>query len=190
MYVSDELCRKYGLSIVETERSQKAMGISKSRINHYVRNDEKMQLVKKDIDNAIQKANSYRHFKEHLYEKNYDIKDNGKYLTLTTPYFKRNVRIERFFGDDYSRGNITLKGERENWYRLLKKETNAGNKTIIQAKIDLLTEKINNLHSKIRIGERCVYRIQILQTECLEIKKRTKELNMKDFKIKSKGLIR
>lgn len=295
--VSDELCRKYGLSIVETERSEKAMGISKSRINHYVRNNEKMQLVKKDIDNAIQKANSYRHFKEQLYEKNYDIKDNGKCLTLTTPYFKRNVRIERYFGDDYSRENITLKisqkfwfrpmgyhiptrvkrrytgpkidkeklktskfyrlyvyylylfgklprkciyteksseyikyqkeskmifnelnfinrykftntndvkvfikecqdkliplkGEREDLYRLLKKETNSGNQTVIQAKIDLLTEKINNLHSKIRIGKRCVDRIQILQTQCLEIKKQTKALNIKDFKIKLKELIR
>lgn len=277
--VNDELCRKYGLSIVETERSEKAMGISKSSINHYVRNDEKMQLIKKNIDIAIQKAKNYTHFKEQLYKKGYDIKDSGKYLTLTTPYSKRNVRIERYFGDDYSRNTITLKisqkfwfrpfgyhspnrvkriytgpkidkdklktssfyrlyvyylyffgklprtekspeyikyqkeskmifnelnfinrykfantndveifikeyqdkfiplkGERENLYRLLKKETNVGNKTIIQAKIDLLTEKINDLHSKIRIGERCVDRIEILQIKYLEIEKKVTEL--------------
>ena len=295
--VNDELCRKYGLSIVETERSEKSMGISKSRINHYVRNDEKMQLVKKDIDNAIQKANSYKHFKEQLYEKNYDIKDNGKYLTLTTPYFKRNVRIERYFGDDYSRENITLKisqkfwfrpltyhsadrikriytgpkidkeklktskfyrlyvyylylfgklprkciytekspeyikyqkeskmifnelnfinrykfantndveifikecqdkliplkGERENLYRLLKKETNANNQTIIQAKIDLLTEKINDLHSKIRIGERCIDRIEILQIQYEERKNRIREFNLEDYPNKHKAKVR
>lgn len=295
--VSDELCKKYGLSIVETERSEKAMGISKSRINHYVRNNEKMQLVKKDIDNAIQKANSYNHFKEQLYIKGYDIKDSGKYLTLTTPYFKRNVRIERYFGDDYSRDNITLKisqkfwyrsltyhsadrikriytgpkidkeklktssfyrlyvyylyffgklprkciyteknpeyikyqkeskmifnelnfinrykfdntndveifikecqdkliplkGERENLYRLLKKETNAGNNTIIQAKIDLLTEKINDLHSKIRIGERCIDRIEILQIQYEERKNRIREFNVENSKTKRKTKVR
>ena len=270
-------------AIVETERSEKVMGISKSRINHYVRNNEKMQLVKKHIDNAIQKAKSYKHFKEQLYKKGYDIKDSGKYLTLTTPYFKRNVRIERYFGNDYSIDNITLKisqkfwfrplgyhspnrvkrifsghkidkeklktskfyrlyvyylylfgklprkciytekspkyikyqkeskmifnelsfinkykfvntndveifikvcqdkliplkGERENLYKLLKKETNAGNQTIIQAKIDLLTEKVNDLHSNIRIGERCIDRIEILQTKYLEIEKKVTEL--------------
>ena len=294
--VNDELCKKYGLSIIETERSEKAMGISKSRINHYVRNDEKMQLVKKDIDNSIQKAKSYKHFKEQLYKKGYDIKDSGKYLTLTTPYFKRNVRIERYFGDDYSRDNITLKisqkfwfrpltyystdrikriytgpkidkeklktssfyrlyayylyffgklprkciytekspeyikyqkeskmifnelnfinrykfsntndveifikecqdkliplkGERENLYRLLKKENNAGNQTIIQVKIDLLTEKINDLHSKIRIVERCIDRIEILQTKYLEIEKKVIELEKISNRLKA-GKIR
>ena len=85
---------------------------------------------------------------------------------------------------------IPLKGERENLYKLLKKETSAGNRTIIQAKINLLTEKINDLHYKIRISKRCIDRIQTLQKQCLEIKKRTKELNMKDFKIKSKELMR
>lgn len=85
---------------------------------------------------------------------------------------------------------IPLKGERENLYKLLKKETSASNRTIIQAKINLLTEKINDLHYKIRISKRCIDRIQTLQTQCLEIKKRTKELKMKDFKIKSKELMR
>ena len=53
--VNDELCRKYGLSIVETERSEKAMGISKSRINHYVRNNEKKPIVIRILKNNFMK---------------------------------------------------------------------------------------------------------------------------------------
>jgi hypothetical protein len=31
-----------------------------------------------------------------------NIKDSGKYLMMKTPYFKRNVRIDRAFGEKYS----------------------------------------------------------------------------------------
>ena len=38
-----------------------------------------------------------------LKSKGYEsIKDNGKYLSLKTPYYSRNVRINRAFGEQYS----------------------------------------------------------------------------------------
>lgn len=290
--INDELCKKYGLSIVETERSKKAMGISKSRINHYVRNDEKMQLIKRDIDIAIQKAKSYKHFKEQLSKKGYVINDSGKYLIFSTPYFKRNVRITRYLGDDYSKDNIALKisqkfwnrpfvnytsnktrkvytgpkinkdkfkvsafyrlyvhylytfgilprkciytekspeyvkyqkeskmifnelsfinkykfsnindveifikecqdklvplkGERENLHRMLRKEIVETNKTIIQTKIDLLTEKINDLQSKIRISKRCISRVDKLRVHHINTERRI--INFHKEKNKSKN---
>ncbi len=83
---------------------------------------------------------------------------------------------------------IPLKGERENLYRVLKKESNLSNKTIIQAKIDLLTEKINDLHSKIRISKRCTGRIVMLHVQYSERKKRIKELDKKDIRSKNQRI--
>ena len=85
---------------------------------------------------------------------------------------------------------IPLKVQRENLYRLLKKKTNAGNQTIIQAKIDLLTEKINDLHSKIRIGKRCIDIIDKLRVQYKERENRIREFNLEEIKTKHKAKIR
>ena len=62
-----------------------------------------MQKVINDIDEAIKSVKKYSDFKLVLKVKGYEnIKDSGKYLSLKTPYFQRNVRIDRAYGDKYS----------------------------------------------------------------------------------------
>lgn len=103
---NDHLCKKYGLSVVETKRAKREKEIAKSRIDNYNRNSGKMEIIKNEIDEAIQNAKSYKEFKEILYFKGYFIKDTGRYYTVTSPYYNRNIRLARAFGEDYTFENI------------------------------------------------------------------------------------
>ena len=100
---SDRLCLNYGLSIVDTPKANKEREFRQKNIDYFSRTDEKMQRIIIDIDEAIISAKKYSDFKLILKSKGYEnIKDSGKYLSLKTPYYSRNVRINRAFGEKYS----------------------------------------------------------------------------------------
>ena len=100
---SDRLCLNYGLSIVDTPKANKEKEFRQKNIDYFSHTDEKMQRIIIDIDEAIKSAKKYSDFKLILKSKGYEnIKDSGKYLSLKTPYYSRNVRINRAFGEQYS----------------------------------------------------------------------------------------
>ena len=75
-----------------------------------------MQRIITDIDDAIKSSKKYSDFKLILKSKGYEnIKDSGKYLSLKTPYYTRNVRINRVFGKEYS-----VEGIKERIYEYIK----------------------------------------------------------------------
>ena len=101
--ISDRLCFENGLKIIDTPKSKKEKEIAEKRIDNFNRRDEKMQKVITDIDETIKSVKKYSDFKLALKAKGYsNIKDNGKYFSLKPPYFQRNVRIDRAFGEKYS----------------------------------------------------------------------------------------
>ena len=115
---SDRLCLNYGLSIVDTPKANKEKEFRQKNIDYFSRTDEKMQRIITDIDNAIKSAKKYSDFKLILKSKGYEnIKDSGKYLSLKTPYYSRNIRINRAFGEKYS-----VEGIKERIYGYLKED--------------------------------------------------------------------
>ena len=102
---SDRLCLKYGLSIVETEKARQEKVFRDKRIDNFNRSNEKMQKIN-DIDEAIKSVKKYSDFKFVLNAKGYEIYDKGKYFTVKSPYFSRNIRLKRAFGENYSLSNI------------------------------------------------------------------------------------
>ena len=115
---SDSLCLNYGLSIVDTPKANKEKEIKKKNIDYFNHTDEKMQRIITDIDNAIKSAKKYSDFKLILKSKGYEnIKDSGKYLSLKTPYYSRNIRINRAFGEKYS-----VEGIKERIYGYIKED--------------------------------------------------------------------
>lgn len=102
---SDRLCLKYGLSIVETEKARQEKVFRDKRIDNFNRSNEKMQKIN-DIDEAIKSVKKYSDFKFVLNAKGYEIYDKGKYFTVKSPYFSRNIRLKRAFGENYSLNNI------------------------------------------------------------------------------------
>lgn len=104
--ISDRLCLKYGLSIVETEKAKQEKVFRDKRIDNFNRSNEKMQKIRNDIDEAIKSVKKYSDFKFVLNAKGYEIYDKGKYFTVKSPYFSRNIRLNRAFGVNYSLSSI------------------------------------------------------------------------------------
>lgn len=102
-YMSDRLCIKYGLSIVETNRAETEKNYRQKRMDNFNRSDEKMKKIINDIDDAIKSSKKYSEFKLNLIAKGYEnIKDSGKYFSFKSPYYARNIRLDRIYRDEYS----------------------------------------------------------------------------------------
>ena len=104
--INDDLCRKYGLSVIESKKANKETDIARSRTNNYNRNSGKMELIKNDIDKAIENARKYQDFVDMLAYKGYYLKKSNNVISVSTPYFNRNIRLSRAFGQDYTFENI------------------------------------------------------------------------------------
>lgn len=101
--ISDRLCLENGLTIIDTSKARKEKEIAQKRIDNLGRKDENMQKVILDIDEAVKSVKKYSDFKLVLKAKGYsNIKDKGMYFSMKTPYYSRNVRINKVFGENYS----------------------------------------------------------------------------------------
>lgn len=98
--------QKHGLSIIKSTRATTVSDISKSRIANYNRNSGKMELIKADIDEAIKEATKYQEFVDILAFKGYYIKKSNNVISVSTPYYNRNIRLSRALGEDYTFDNI------------------------------------------------------------------------------------
>lgn len=94
---SDDICREYGLNTIEEKPRYK--GIT----NKYERNDFYTNAVREDIDFAIQQAYYYKDFENILQKMGYILTYRNDILSLRKEPYKRNIRIERAFGEYYSR---------------------------------------------------------------------------------------
>lgn len=121
---NDDICRRYGLSIIKSTKATTVSDISKSRIANYNRNSGKMELVKADIDEAIKEATKYQEFVDILAFKGYYIKKSNYYISVSTPYYNRNIRLSRAFGEDYTFDNIKTRIYQPALYDRYFKKTN------------------------------------------------------------------
>ena len=295
---NDDLCRKYNLSIIKTTRANKGKDIAQNRITNYNRNSGKMDFIKADIDEAIKQATKFQEFIDILSFKGYYIKKSNGSISVSTPYYNRNIRLARVFGDDYTFEHIKtriyqsaiydryfkkngnekvykvriydgikinqeklktssfyrlyvhylyllgklppkihyeertkeyykeidkfhklademniictnhieskedvqnlrmkyieqvtpLKAEREKLRQLFKKATNETDKTIIQAKIDIITEYINKINNKIQTCKRIITKTEKGEKENALIKNRIAENQLKNEQEKSRNI--
>ena len=122
---NDDICRKHGLSIIKSTKATTVSDISKSRIANYNRNSGKMELIKADIDEAIKEATKYQEFIDILSFKGYYIKKSSSFISVSTPYYNRNIRLSRVFGEDYTFENIKTRIYQGTLYdRYLKRNNN------------------------------------------------------------------
>lgn len=121
---NDDICRKHGLSIIKSTKANTVNDISNSRIVNYNRNSGKMELIKVDIDEAIKEATKYQEFIDILAFKGYYIKKSSYYISVSTPYYNRNIRLSRAFGEDYTFDNIKTRIYQPTLYDRYLKRTN------------------------------------------------------------------
>lgn len=98
--VSDELCREYGLSVIEHLQRGKSKHYGEWRAEQEQRPTWR-GLIRADIDEAIRQSMTERQFFENLRKKGYEIK-TGQDISVRPPGKERFVRLIRNFGDDYS----------------------------------------------------------------------------------------
>lgn len=105
---SDEICEEYGLSVLEEKTC-------KSRINfenYYkksMKESEYYKFAKEDIDYAIEHSWTYQEFKKKLKDMGYEVYFRANKISIRRYPYKRNIRIERAFGEEYSIENIKNK---------------------------------------------------------------------------------
>ena len=112
--LSDELCRKYGLTVIE-----KPKGKTPRSIYFAEKRGEptKYNVMRKTIDEAMEMCINYGQFKKIMLKKGYIINDdlNRKYPTIRSINDKQTVRMYHL-GEQYLPKNIANKIEHNPYY--------------------------------------------------------------------------
>ena len=101
---SDNLCREYGLSVIENIQYGKSKHYGEWKAEQEQRPTWR-GFIKADIDEAIRMSLTEKQFFRHLEEKGYEIK-MGKDISVRPQGKERFVRLMRNFGEEYSIENI------------------------------------------------------------------------------------
>lgn len=107
---SDFICRENGLSVIKTPWKNKGY------YKLYAKNNPYMQLVKKDIDDAIAISYSYKGFVSKLEAKGYYVSENedtGIIIERDNSY--QVVRPQELFGDNYTKEKIRYRIENKTY---------------------------------------------------------------------------
>ena len=101
---SDNLCREYGLSVIENIQYGKSKHYGEWKAEQEQRPTWR-GFIKADIDEAIRMSLTEKQFFRYLEEKGYEIK-MGKDISVRPQGKERFVRLMRNFGEEYSIENI------------------------------------------------------------------------------------
>lgn len=99
--ISDELCRKYGLSVIQTQNSEK---VARPYVQWLAEQNGKptwKTLIRQDVDAAALVAFTWNQFVRELEKKGYTFRFDRKYATLCPPGRDRPVRFKTL-GEDYT----------------------------------------------------------------------------------------
>ena len=114
--ISDQLCRKYGLSVVENKQHGKSY---KEWLNEKEGKPTVRGQIRADIDLAIKESFNYGIFIANLEKRGYLIKDSPSrtYTALKPPFGTRFIRLNSL-GEDYTKEKIIERLSRQkNWQR-------------------------------------------------------------------------
>lgn len=102
---SDEICEEYGLSVL-TEKTCKSGINFENFYKKSMRDSDYYKFAKEDIDYAIKHSYTLKQFQQMLVSMGYNYYYRADKLSVRREPYKRNIRVERAFGEDYSLENI------------------------------------------------------------------------------------
>lgn len=109
---SDDLCIKYGLSIIEKGTESKYKGLDNETLQCAKKGTSwKVQLVK-DLDEAFENCNTKIEFISFMKNKNYEIRWTDKNITFRKQGVDKGIRantLAKQFGNKYSKASIEYK---------------------------------------------------------------------------------
>lgn len=100
---SDELCKEYELQTLEEKSFYKNIS------NRYARSSKYLDSVRADIDYAISQSRVYNDFTHILTKMGYELNHEHNKMSIRKPPYKRYTRVERIFGEEYSRESILFR---------------------------------------------------------------------------------
>lgn len=100
---SDNLCRENRLKVLQ-EKPCGRYNIDYTRYyKNYLKKSTYHTLAKQDIDYAITQTDTYKEFQNLLRAMGYEVEQRtAQSLSIRKDPYKRNIRIARAFGDDYT----------------------------------------------------------------------------------------
>lgn len=102
---SDEICEEYGLSVL-TEKTCKSGINFENFYKKSMRDSDYYKFAKEDIDYAIKRSYTLKQFEQMLVSMGYNYCYRADKLSVRREPYKRNIRVERAFGEEYSLENI------------------------------------------------------------------------------------
>lgn len=116
--ISDSLCEEYGLSTIKEKpcRNSKINFANyqkdlSNKVNYYT-------IAKDDLDRAIGMATSYYDFEDLMKAMDYELIYRANKLSIKREPYKKNIRIERYFGSEYSIDRIKERIDEEHINRI------------------------------------------------------------------------
>lgn len=103
---SDRICKENNLSVLKEKKCPKSNIEYEKFYKNQVKKLNYYAKIKDDIDYAIEQAYSFTDFIGIMKKLNYEIENRYGKLSVRPEYRKRNIRIERTFGEDYTIKNI------------------------------------------------------------------------------------
>ena len=104
--LNDSICLEHGLEVLKEKPTRKHINYTNyldngtgDHVNYYT-------IAKKDIDKAIEESTSYNDFLEIMNNMNYTVTNRYEKLSIRRNDYKKNIRIERYFGEEYTIENI------------------------------------------------------------------------------------
>lgn len=115
--ISNDICKEYGLKTMEEKICKKSKINYNNFYKKYSSKNNYQNTAKKDLDLAIAQAFSFEDFKQLMKKMGYEIIFRPKMSIRCEPY-KRNIRVERTFGEEYSIENIKKRILEEKSFRV------------------------------------------------------------------------
>lgn len=112
-HLSDSLCEEYGLNVLDNKKIKVNKVNYENFYQRYVKKNTYHSIAKQDLDRAIGMAHSYKDFENIMIKMGYEIKNRYGKLSINRQPYKKNIRIERAFGNDYSIESIEKRIETE-----------------------------------------------------------------------------
>lgn len=101
-HTSDSLCQEYGLSVLKEKQCKRGKINYDNYYKGYVTRTNYHTITKKDIDKAIAMAYSFKDFENIMIKMGYELTYRYDKISIRREPYKKNIRIERAFGSDYS----------------------------------------------------------------------------------------
>lgn len=115
--LSDSICEEYGLSTINEKKTRSNLKYANYQNKNFNENSYYV-TTKKDIDRAIGMAYSYKDFEILLQKMGYELFYRAGKLSVRKSPYKKNIRLFRTYGENYSLDKIKERIELETMPRI------------------------------------------------------------------------